>query len=676
MKISVVTPVYNGEKFIRQTVESILSQTGDFELEYIVCDGKSTDNTLKILEEYKDRCTIISQKDGSPQVAINNGMAMATGEIGCWLNADDLFEPGTLQKVVDTFKKYPNIGWIYGRCCIIDEKDREIRKPVTWYKNILGYFYSRNVLLCENYINQPATFWRMDIWRKANDLSPEYKAAWDYELWLKMSKLSKAKHLRCYLSKFRRHDSSISENNFEKQFTEELAIAKANGNFIHWLIHKFNVWKIISVYQLLNKIASKSKPDDSLLKHTFVVPAFKDNQYLEECINSLKNQTIKSKIIITTSTPSPFLKKIAHKHELKLIENHHPPCIANDWNFALSQVDTPYCTIAHQDDLYDSNYTAKMLHAAKRFPASIIFFSDYSNLVDRKRQRYCIILIVKRLLLLPFFLKNSWHSKTAKKFILSLGCPICCPSVLYNLKNLKDFHFTDDYQINLDWNAWYKLSQQDYSFTFVPHNLVAHRISPEAETSQAIKNGQRKQEDLSMFQKIWGKTAAQLFVLLYSLCYHSSIHPTQKSFKVLFREGCYYIVGGLTTMAVCFGVALFLVKRAEINYIIANNIATFVAWIWSYFINKYFVFRNTERKHLIQGSTFIVFQLCFLLLANIILYFEVDILKLPLAAALIILAFLMAILNFTAMKLIIFKKQNNVSKTNSLTPVVENKSKI
>ncbi len=251
MKISVVTPVYNGERFIRNTIESVLSQQGDFELEYIICDGQSTDNTLAILEEYQDRCTVVSRRDGSPQAAINNGMAMATGDVGCWINADDQFEPGALQTVATIFRNSPQTQWLYGRCSIVDENNVEIRKPITLYKNLIGFFYSRNVLLCENFINQPSTFWRMEVWRKAIDLDPRFKAAWDYELWMKMSLIAPARAVHKYLARFRRHSGSISENHFIRQFDEELEIARKYGNKLHYWVHKFNVWKIVTVYKIL-----------------------------------------------------------------------------------------------------------------------------------------------------------------------------------------------------------------------------------------------------------------------------------------------------------------------------------------------------------------------------------------------------------------------------------------
>ena len=256
VKVSVVTAVKNGEKFIRQTVESVLSQQGDFELEYIIRDGCSTDKTLDILKEYGDKIIVISEEDGSPQEAINAGMAMATGGISCWLNADDIFLPGTLQKVVEVFKKCPELGWLYGRCKIIDENDTEIRKLITLYKNILGYFYSRNILFCENYINQPATFWKMNLWRQVCPLSTKYKAAWDYELWLKMAQVSKAYHVRKYLASFRRFSGTISETHFEMQFNEELKIAKKYGGYVHSLLHTILIKIRILLYRLMSNLNS------------------------------------------------------------------------------------------------------------------------------------------------------------------------------------------------------------------------------------------------------------------------------------------------------------------------------------------------------------------------------------------------------------------------------------
>jgi glycosyltransferase involved in cell wall biosynthesis len=253
MKISIITACLNSKRYIRQTIESVLSQKGDFELEYIIRDGCSTDGTLDILEEYKDKCIIISQKDGSPQEAINSGMNMANGDIGAWLNADDIYLPGALQAVVETFQNNPKKQWCYGRCNIINENDLEIRKPITWYKNLIGGIYSKNILLCENYINQPSTFWKMNLWQQVSgNLDTKYKAAWDYELWLKMANSSNAIPIRKLLSSFRRHNDSISENHFEKQFYEELEISKQYGIIIHYYIHLLLIKLRTIIYKTLS----------------------------------------------------------------------------------------------------------------------------------------------------------------------------------------------------------------------------------------------------------------------------------------------------------------------------------------------------------------------------------------------------------------------------------------
>jgi len=254
-KISVITPVLNGERFLRQTIKSVLSQTGDFELEYIIKDGRSTDKTLAIANEFSNHPSvkIVSKADSSLYDAINQGFEYASGDYGCWINADDCYEPGALQKVCTAFQKNVGRKWLYGQCDIIDDKECEIRKPITLYKKITGWHYSKNMLLCENYINQPATFWEIDLWKTVGGLSTDYKIAEDYHLWLKFAQESKAIALHQKLAHFRRCGESISDNQFELQFQEELLASRAFAGKMAQTMHRFNCWKIISIYKLLSK---------------------------------------------------------------------------------------------------------------------------------------------------------------------------------------------------------------------------------------------------------------------------------------------------------------------------------------------------------------------------------------------------------------------------------------
>jgi glycosyltransferase involved in cell wall biosynthesis len=254
-KISVVTPVLNGRKFIARTVESVVSQVGDFDLEYIIRDGLSTDGTLDVLREYADHpcVTIVSEKDSSLYDAIQKGMASCTGDIGCWINGDDYYEAGAFQAVVDAFARSPRRLWLYGLCDIVDDRGRQIRKPITWYKDILGFKYYHVVLLCENYINQPATFWKMDLWRSVGGLSMKYRLAADYELWLRFSKMGEPLALHRRLAHFRRHGGSVSDAQFELQFREEYHAAAPHSGALIRVIHGLSAWKTRVIYRWIGK---------------------------------------------------------------------------------------------------------------------------------------------------------------------------------------------------------------------------------------------------------------------------------------------------------------------------------------------------------------------------------------------------------------------------------------
>jgi glycosyltransferase involved in cell wall biosynthesis len=252
--------------------------------------------------------------------------------------------------------------------------------------------------------------------------------------------------------------------------------------------------------------------------HTFVIPAYKESFYLENCIQSLLAQSVKSEIIITTSTPSNFIAKIAEKYSLPYHINHNPG-IANDWNFALSKAHTPYATIAHQDDIYEPAYTENILKSVncKSSESPLILFTGYYDLVNSKTRQVSLNSVVKKTLLFPFAFKSYISSQFAKKLLLSFGDPVCCPTVAFNLQALKDFSFSTEYTCVLDWYAWYQLAKQPGIFCFINKKLVGHRIHLESETSAQIALGKRRSEERQMFQMIWGNRMAKIFSWIYSL---------------------------------------------------------------------------------------------------------------------------------------------------------------
>jgi len=140
MKISVITPTYNQGFFIEETIKSIIHQAGDFELEYIIIDGASTDQTLKVIKHYdkiinspnfKPNCTRftfkwISEKDRGQSEAINKGFRMTTGEIVNWINSDDILYPNAIHKIVNAFQSNPEEMLIFGDCMKLDENGNEL----------------------------------------------------------------------------------------------------------------------------------------------------------------------------------------------------------------------------------------------------------------------------------------------------------------------------------------------------------------------------------------------------------------------------------------------------------------------------------------------------------------------------------------------------------------------
>lgn len=257
---------------------------------------------------------------------------------------------------------------------------------------------------------------------------------------------------------------------------------------------------------------------------TFAICAYGDSPYLEEALLSAMRQTIPVEILIATSTPSKYIRNIAGKYGIPYFINPEKKGIASDWNFALSRIKTEYGMILHQDDIYFPRYAESVLSAMRKYPDSLIAFTDYGDLMeDGKIHTMRPYLCVKRLLLWGFYLKHVHRSFLGKRSALIFGNAICCPAVAYHLTRIKNPVFDTSYTVNLDWAMWLTLAQQKGVFIFIPHILMAHRISGAMETVAAVADHRRYQEDLRIFRQIWGKTGAALLMMFYQYAYPSRI---------------------------------------------------------------------------------------------------------------------------------------------------------
>ncbi len=253
-KISIITPSFNQAKFIEKTIKSVLEQNYP-NLEYIVMDGGSTDGTVNILKKYGSQIIWRSEKDKGQANAINKGLKLASGEILAYLNSDDVYEKDSLFRVAEFFKKKPGVKWVYGKCRIIDENDKEIRGWITKYKDFFLPRYSYNTLLILDYISQPAVFWREELTKEVGLFDENQYYEMDYEYWLRIGKKYKPGFINDYLADFRIHTESKTGNRFVKHYWQELEVArKYTVNPLLLSLHFLNFLSIIGSYSLLSLI--------------------------------------------------------------------------------------------------------------------------------------------------------------------------------------------------------------------------------------------------------------------------------------------------------------------------------------------------------------------------------------------------------------------------------------
>lgn len=250
-------------------------------------------------------------------------------------------------------------------------------------------------------------------------------------------------------------------------------------------------------------------------KHTFVVCAYKESPYLEECIRSLLHQQEKSSVCIATSTPNEHIEKLAKKYHLEMYVNHGESGIAGDWNYALSCTDTPYVTIAHQDDVYHSSYLKMIREEAERQERPLVFFTDYCELRNGQYEKNNRLLKIKRALLFPLRSRELQKSIFVRRRVLSLGNPICCPAVTFAMERLEQPIFRSGFRSNVDWEAWEKISRSKGNFAYIPKVGMAHRIHEGSETSAVIGENLRQDEDRAIFEKFWPKWLAGMITKGY-----------------------------------------------------------------------------------------------------------------------------------------------------------------
>lgn len=182
-KISLVTPSFNQGQFLEKTIRSILDQEYP-NLEYIIIDGGSSDDSKKIIKKYSSKLTYwVSEKDDGQADAINKGFSHATGEIMGWLNSDDILMPGSLHLIAKIFRELPDANWISSTPQTITQHGHVHHlglRPVYIQRLIKAGWYHGLGL---GFIMQEGTFWRRKLWKAAGNSVKNLHYGMDFELW-------------------------------------------------------------------------------------------------------------------------------------------------------------------------------------------------------------------------------------------------------------------------------------------------------------------------------------------------------------------------------------------------------------------------------------------------------------------------------------------------------------
>ncbi len=227
------------------------------------------------------------------------------------------------------------------------------------------------------------------------------------------------------------------------------------------------------------------------MKHTFVILAYNISDDLEECIKSVINQSVKSNIVIATSTPNDYIIDLASEYSLGVMVNKAKSNKGRDYNFAIKSFDTELVTIAHQDDLYDRNYTKEIKKCYKKNKDATIIFTDNYEIHGDKKIKKSKKLFWIRYYLFPLRFSLFQNKKFFKLRSLRRDKYICTSSITFVKKNIDVDIFPTNLKYDNDWQGLIDLAKKNTKFVYLKEKLVGYRVEEKEENKAKDKEDEK-----------------------------------------------------------------------------------------------------------------------------------------------------------------------------------------
>jgi len=208
-RIALVTPAFNSVQYIEATIESVLAQNYP-NLDYFIVDGGSTDGTIDVIKKYEHRISgWMSEPDRNPYEAINKGFDRTSGEIMGWISSTDMLHVGGLAVVGGVFAALESVDWITGRPTTFTDDGVAVVE-----KQIPRWSRARFLAGANRFIQQESTYWRRSLWdRVGGRLDTRYRAAGDFDLWVRFFRHARLHTVDALIAGYRRHPNSLSQAN-------------------------------------------------------------------------------------------------------------------------------------------------------------------------------------------------------------------------------------------------------------------------------------------------------------------------------------------------------------------------------------------------------------------------------------------------------------------------------